>query len=239
MPILKNLLGQTFHKLTVIERVENDKNNFAQWLCECSCEEHNKVIVKGTNLVRGLTKSCGCLWKELRGPLKDLTNKRFGRLIAIEATENRDTRGSVIWKCDCDCGNIKYVSSKNLLANKTKSCGCISSKGEEKISSILLNNNVNFIKEYSPKDCINLETGCLLRFDFAILEDNQIKYCIEYDGVQHFEKNSFDNDSLKNIQKRDAIKNNWCIINNIQLIRIPYWDYNKITMEYIIKGLNL
>ena len=54
----------------------------------------------------------------------DITGKRFGRLVAIEPT-NKRVCGYVIWKCKCDCGNISYVTTRNLLSGNTKSCSCI------------------------------------------------------------------------------------------------------------------
>lgn len=45
-----DLTGQTFGRLTVIERASNDNQGRARWLCECSCEDKNKVIVSGYNL---------------------------------------------------------------------------------------------------------------------------------------------------------------------------------------------
>lgn len=56
--------GQVFGKLTVIRRVEDviTKNGYhiARYLCECSCPEHNRVIVREGNLKGGNTTSCGC-----------------------------------------------------------------------------------------------------------------------------------------------------------------------------------
>lgn len=55
----------------------------------------------------------------------DLTNKRFGSLVAIEpTTERRD--GSVVWRCRCDCGkectvNTRHLNRKN---HRVRSCGC-------------------------------------------------------------------------------------------------------------------
>lgn len=54
-----NICGKKFNRLTVIKRVSNSKNHHSRWLCECDCG--NKKIVIGTNLTRGITKSCGCL----------------------------------------------------------------------------------------------------------------------------------------------------------------------------------
>lgn len=50
--------GQTFHRLTVIERSGNAKNGKITWLCRCICGKES--IVTGTDLKNGNTKSCGC-----------------------------------------------------------------------------------------------------------------------------------------------------------------------------------
>lgn len=55
-------------RLTVIRQVESARSPSghmeAQWLCECNCPEHNKIIASAGNIRRGHTKSCGCLAKE-------------------------------------------------------------------------------------------------------------------------------------------------------------------------------
>lgn len=55
--------------------------------------------------------------------LNDLTGRRFGKLTAIERF-GTDSNGSAVWKCLCDCGNSKSVSSRELTRGDTKSCGC-------------------------------------------------------------------------------------------------------------------
>ena len=66
--IKKDLTGQTFGRLTVICQAEDyispAGQHYAQWLCECSCEEQNQCIVMGSCLTTGHTKSCGCLQRE-------------------------------------------------------------------------------------------------------------------------------------------------------------------------------
>ena len=56
--------------------------------------------------------------------VKDLTGQKFGMLTAIEPTNQRQS-GSVVWKCQCECGNITFASSQNLQRGDKKSCGCI------------------------------------------------------------------------------------------------------------------
>ena len=63
----------------------------------------------------------------------DITGKRFGRLVAIEPTDKRQG-GYIVWKCKCDCGNISYVTTHNLLSGNTKSCSCL----QKEISSKLI-----------------------------------------------------------------------------------------------------
>ena len=63
MSELRDLTAQRFGRLIVIERVENDKNNNAKWLCLCDCGI--KKAIMRNYLVSGKTQSCGCLRKEL------------------------------------------------------------------------------------------------------------------------------------------------------------------------------
>lgn len=54
---------------------------------------------------------------------KDLTGKRFGRLVVLNQA-GRDNAGRVVWKCECDCGKVKSISSNLLLSGRSVSCGC-------------------------------------------------------------------------------------------------------------------
>ena len=56
------LIGQKFNRLTVIEYSHKDKRGNVCWLCKCDCG--NEKILNSARLVRGKTKSCGCLKKE-------------------------------------------------------------------------------------------------------------------------------------------------------------------------------
>jgi hypothetical protein len=60
-PITTNyssLKGKKFGKLIVI-KFFGKKNRASQWLCKCECGK--ETIVYRANLVKGTTKSCGCL----------------------------------------------------------------------------------------------------------------------------------------------------------------------------------
>ena len=53
----------------------------------------------------------------------DLRGKTFGRLTAIEPTDERRNR-YIVWRCECACGNECFVSSHKLRGGTTTSCGC-------------------------------------------------------------------------------------------------------------------
>jgi hypothetical protein len=60
MTALRDLSGQRFHHLVVIERDQtNSKAGRARWLCRCDCGA--ETVVSGNNLPNGSVKSCGCL----------------------------------------------------------------------------------------------------------------------------------------------------------------------------------
>lgn len=102
---------------------------------------------------------------------------------------------------------------------------CKSSRGEKKILRYLENNKVYFKYQHKFDNCKNL---MVLPFDFYLPKYN---ICIEYDGIQHVDKESFFYSDR--LIENDSIKTKYCIDNNIKLIRIPYTEFKNI--ETILK----
>jgi len=122
---LINLIGNHYGKLTVVERsnnkVEENGKIRVMWLCQRQCG--NKKIVNGDSLKRGATTSCGCYHRESVGKRRriDLTGETYGRLEVISI---HHINKKVYWNCLCVCGKTCVVSSNDLRAEKTTSCGC-------------------------------------------------------------------------------------------------------------------
>lgn len=110
----KNLIGQRFGKLTVLEY---DRNTY-KWLCRCDCG--NLCAKSAGQLNAGLAKSCGCGWH----PASVRTGMRFGRLVAVSPTDQRSAK-AVVWECRCDCGQTVFLRSTMLASGHTTSCGCV------------------------------------------------------------------------------------------------------------------
>lgn len=114
--------GQTFGRLTVTGRsTQKAPNGGVCWECRCECG--TACTVAGTLLTTGRKTSCGCD-KEKHYAFSDIAGQTFHRLTAIHHLPDRDSTGSVMWHCLCECGNEVDVSYNNLMYGNTRSCGC-------------------------------------------------------------------------------------------------------------------
>jgi len=59
LPVIKDLIGQTFNRLTVKSLYPVGDRYGRYWICQCTCG--NEIAVRSNNLTSGHTKSCGCL----------------------------------------------------------------------------------------------------------------------------------------------------------------------------------
>jgi len=146
----------------------------------------------------------------------------------------------ILLKC-IKCGDSYFVDFNNFINRKKYNCNKCSpkSKGEEIISNILNKNKINYEPQKIFNSCKNKKH---LPFDFYI---SDYKLLIEYDGEFHFHPRMLNGvdlkkaeDNLKIQQNNDRIKTEWAKINNIPLLRIPYWEFDNIE-EIIVKELNL
>lgn len=59
----EKLNGRKFGRLTVLTYAGQDKSGSRMWECRCECGKIK--IIRGQSIKRGITKSCGCLQKEV------------------------------------------------------------------------------------------------------------------------------------------------------------------------------
>lgn len=122
-----------------------------------------------------------------------------------------------------------------LLSNfkKGKRCSeCNKSGGEQEIERILQMYSIDYIFNYRFSDDYIKNKP----YDFYI---PSLNLCIEYDGQQHYHM-QFDYSLLDLMNRKyiDDFKSEYCFTNDINLIRIPYWDFNIIE-QILINELNL
>lgn len=118
----KDLSGQRFGRLTALERLEEKSGSCYLWRCVCDCG--NEVKVRSSALLSGNTTSCGCARRDACAEkAKDIAGQRFGKLTAREPLAER-RNGSVLWLCDCDCGEQARYTYNELTYCGVKSCAC-------------------------------------------------------------------------------------------------------------------
>lgn len=125
MPTKLNLKNRKFGQLKVLKEGHKRKK-VIMWKCLCSCGKTKEIA--SHSLIRGSTKSCGCK------KFPNLINQKFNKLLVIKYVGKRllnDGKYVRIWKCKCDCGSLKNVSTSYLISNHTKSCGCSRKKYED------------------------------------------------------------------------------------------------------------
>ena len=210
----KDYTKQRFGRLVVSEMLYNYKNNEAY--CRCNCDCGNEVITRTNGLVTGNTTSCGCIHSP------NLIGMKFGRLTVVKELESHTPQRR--WMCQCECGGIVEANSHTLTSGHTQSCGCLRSESVSKfevfISNILDDNNIYYHREFSFDDCKGIGDK-KLRFDFYLPEYNTI---IEYDGEQHFKVVEYfgGEERYNTLKEHDKIKNEYCKMHKINLVRIPY-----------------
>lgn len=199
--------------------------------CQFYCENCKKFFNQTpSKLINEKIYGCDCCSTKRKTHdqfLQELGKDFLDNYTVNEKYVNIDTKISFT---HIQCGQTFSITPENLLHKYHKQycpiCYYKKSKGEVIIHQYLIKNNFVFNKEYSFSDLKNR------RFDFYLPNEN---ICIEFDGKQHFETNSFFHD--ENLKERDLEKNLYCINNDINLFRIPYTDIDNINfiLDKILK----
>lgn len=113
---LKDISEKKFGYLTAKKFIKPAKDRQSIWLCICNCQKDNclkSVEIKRSALIRGDRINCKC---------DDvLIGRHFDKLTVLEYSGN-DKNRQTLWKCQCNCGNIKNCTTNALRKNKNNSC---------------------------------------------------------------------------------------------------------------------
>jgi very-short-patch-repair endonuclease len=187
------------------------------------CRDHGDFLISPANHLKG--RGCPkCKAAKLSLLFKDSLDTFIKKANIVHDSEfvydksvyiNQMTKICIVCKKH---GDFYQTPNKHLQGQKCPNC--ITSRGENKIKSFLLLNDIHFTQQHRFKLCKNERP---LPFDFYIPSLNT---CIEFDGEQHFRSGLFGDCGVT--QFRDAIKTNFCIDNGIKLIRISYVNFSDV-----------
>lgn len=146
----------------------------------------------------------------MNGDLYDYTKVNY---------KNNNTKVEIICK---EHGSFLQSPKSHLRGDGCPKCS--NSKGERRISTFLDKINIEYLTEFKFEDCKDVLP---LSYDFYIPKYN---LCIEFDGEQHYRSIDWfgGEENFKKQQKRDYIKDMYCLDNKISLIRISYLEYDQI-----------
>lgn len=124
-------------------------------------------------------------------------------------------------------GEFEQSPSIHLNGGGCKKCKY--SKGEKMVSDLLIKNNIKFLPQHRFSDCVDIRP---LPFDFYLPDHNM---CIEYDGELHYRARTYFGWVLGLIDRKnkDEIKNKFCEVKKITLLRVNYKQSAKEIIEYI------
>lgn len=172
---------------------------------------------------------CGGTSKSNKKEFIEKSNIKHNYLYYYSKTNYINSKTKVIIICKIH-GEFNQQPDSHLSGNGCPTCSA--SKGELLINNFLISNNIFFKPQYKFPYCKNIR---VLPFDFYLPDYN---ICVEFDGMQHYKSvKHFGGDKIFIEQQlKDKIKSDYCIKNNIKLIRIK--EKNKIN-ETLKKELNL
>ena len=138
-------------------------------------------------------------------------------------------------KCRCKIDGYIWTPRADSILFDTGCPVCNMSHGEKEISNYLVHHNIAFIAQYTFDNCKN---KFCLPFDFYLPKYHT---CIEYDGEQHFRPVDFwgGEEGFRKRNVNDSIKNNFCAVNNITLLRIKYDQDVNAALDSFFNSLTI
>lgn len=212
------------------------------WRCtskEKKCLDGSPHHYKSTLCNRRLGQGCGICESKIICP-RDACNSLAKSLlpVCIRITaewnpKNRITPDKVFpnstkqvwWIC---ANNHEWKTSPNSRVNQDLGCPmCSETSGERAVRLELEKSGVTFLSQH--KIMADEDKKMPYKLDFYLPE---LSKAIEFDGVGHFESIEHWGGmrGLEDCQRRDRLKDEWCLKNNIILLRIHYADISDVAV---------
>lgn len=236
MPEARDIVGQKFNHITVLENVEPryTPNGTKRLRVKCLCDCGEIWIADKCDIVNGHTKACyKCRMASFRKngiehnhqKKRDRVGETYPNFTIIAAADDYEYGNGMhvpAWVCKCCCGNT-FIAQGGNIANygDTMSCGCKNkySKGELQVIDVLEKYHIRYDREVWFEDLKADITGKNLRFDFKIYIDGK-SALVEYQGLQHYE--TYNGFGAYQRFYSDKMKKEYCKENNIPLYEIKY-----------------
>ena len=199
------------------------------------CKDHGEFLVAPRQLLNG--SGCYQCGLEKLSELRRIDYDEFTEIkkdIWGEKYEVKEEDYFSYQSFKVYCKKHEYLWTSNgsafLKGHGCRKCGFGNSKGETGIFEILKTNKINFIEQHK---FFGMKSKRSLRCDFYLPEYNLV---IEYNGEQHYKPIDFFGglEGFNETKKRDLLKKQYCIENNIYFEEIRFDDVIKKRMKEIL-----
>ncbi|SIT08850.1 hypothetical protein SAMN05421786_10597 [Chryseobacterium ureilyticum] len=222
------------NKQTVIKYSEKLHNNNTVVMVKCNLFGHHKEMFPQTAVSIGKNNICPECCKtrdykkkngeDLIDKINDILRNK-NNSFSFFGSINRNNKGIIFYELICkNCGCSEWEREKYVESVKCKVCYPNDTLGESRVIKYLNFQNITFKKQ---KKFPGLKNNMELKCDFFIPKLNLI---IEYDGHQHYYPIDYFKGfkSFKNTIKCDWIKNRYALKNRINILRIPFKEYDNL-----------
>lgn len=222
---VRDLTNRRFGRLVVVKRDSIDKHGKMKWLCLCDCG--TEVIVRGNELVKKDTSSCGCFRRDNIRKVHCISHpigftRFFLRIDAVQQAEFTLPK----YTCHClNCGNIYICNHKQFM--RRTSCGCRAEdphRNRKENIELIINRKWNSYRTNARKD------GREFAIDFTLfyqLCTTSCTYCGGVSTVQVHGKRWRGTAQVNGIDRIDSTKG--YVVGNITSCCS---DCNRLKMEH-------
>lgn len=205
---------------------------------EVICPKHKDKGIQIMKYYNLLVSSGQCMYCRGYGRTQEDLQKELDDMEShIQILRYEKYSEPIFVKCT-RCGH-EWMTTGSSLSHGHRCKKCYQSKFEMEVEKILKQYNIEYQYQMLFYECRDKNP---LPFDFYLIDYNTL---IEVDGEGHFipirrtsamtEDEAIEN--LHIIQYHDSIKTDYCKNNNINLIRIPFWERNNVE-DYLMFNLN-
>ena len=217
-------------------------NKDSEWLCT----KHNKIFSKTLSaMLKADETGCDECYKEHMQNLFGYSTEEFtNRLSEVHpelevVSEYKTFVDPIIIYCTKH--NFTFQTTPANILKRISCCPkSFQTYKEETMCTLIESWGYDIERQYAIDGCSDKKA---LKFDCFLLDFNT---AVEYDGENHFYPVKFGTQSLEDAvnkheytKRHDEIKNKFCEENNINLIRVPYYEFENMEHYLFEQFLNL
>jgi hypothetical protein len=234
LEIFQKRCSETWGDLYDISGLKDYKNNSTKF--NVICKKHGNFTTTPNQLMtnHGCIK-CGLerISESQRIEYDEFLEMKVETWGDTYVIKKEDYGGYQSFKVYCKIHDFYWITngSNFLKGHGCRRCGVTISKGESRITELLLEKNVLFLEQYK---FIGMENKRGLRCDFYLSEYNIV---IEFNGRQHYESIEFFGglEGFKLTQYRDGLKQKYCQENDINFEIIKHDESVEDRLKNILE----